>query len=48
MWEFQTIEREKQVKDREERSPQQFHINNIGHRPAIRAKNRDVIHTRST
>jgi hypothetical protein len=47
MWEFSPIEREKQAGDREERSSQQFHINNIGHRPAIKAKNRDVIHMHS-
>jgi hypothetical protein len=35
-----------QARDREERSLQQFHINNIGRRLAIRAENRDVIHTR--
>ncbi len=35
-----------QAKDREERSSQQFCINNIGRHPAIRAVNRDIIHTR--
>jgi len=48
MWEFQPIEREKQVRDRKERSSQQFRINNIGRRPAIQVENRDVIHTRSS
>ncbi len=48
MWEFQPIEREKQAIDREERSSQQFHINNIGRRLAIRAENRNVIHMRSS
>jgi hypothetical protein len=44
MWEFQPIEREKHAIDREERSSQQFHINNIGRRPAIRAENRCITH----
>jgi hypothetical protein len=35
-----------QARDKEKRSSQQFRINNIGRRPAIRAENRDVIHTR--
>jgi hypothetical protein len=34
-----------QARDREERSSQQFRINNIGRRLAIRAENKDVIHT---
>jgi hypothetical protein len=34
-----------QARDKKERSLQQFRINNIGCCPAIRAKNRDVIHT---
>jgi hypothetical protein len=34
-----------QARDREERSSQQFHINNIGCHPAIRGENRDIIHT---
>jgi hypothetical protein len=33
-----------QAIDREERSSQQFHINNIGHCFAIWAENKDVIH----
>jgi hypothetical protein len=48
MWEFRPIEKEKQARDREEKSSQQFCINNIGHRPAIRAENKDIIHTRSS
>jgi hypothetical protein len=34
-----------QAKYREKKSLQQFHINNIGRHPTIRAKNKDVIHT---
>jgi hypothetical protein len=48
MWEFRPIKREKQAKDREERSSQQFRINNINRHPAIPAENKDVIHTRSS
>jgi hypothetical protein len=48
MWEFRPIEIEKQVRDIEETSLQQFRINNIGCRPTIRAKNKDVIHMRSS
>jgi len=48
MWEFRPIEREKHAINREERSSQQVRINNIGRRLAIRAKNKDVIHTRSS
>jgi hypothetical protein len=48
MWEFQPIEREKQARDREETSLQQFHINNIGHCFAIRVENRNIIHMRSS
>jgi len=48
MWEFQPIEKEKHAKDREERSLQQFCINNIGHRPAIWVENKDIIHTHSS
>jgi len=48
MWEFRPIEREKQARNREERSSQQFHINNIGRRPPIQAENKDVIHTHSS
>jgi hypothetical protein len=43
-----TYQREKQAIDREERSSQQFYINNIGRHLAIRAKNKNVIHTRSS
>jgi hypothetical protein len=45
MWEFRPIEKEKQARDREERSSQQFHINNIGRHHTIQAENKDVIHT---
>jgi hypothetical protein len=48
MWEFRPIEKEKQARDREERSSQQFRINNIGRRPTIRAENKDIIHMRSS
>jgi hypothetical protein len=48
MWKFQPIKREKQVRDKEEISLQQFRINNIGCCPAIRAENRNVIHTHSS
>jgi hypothetical protein len=41
------IEREKQAIDREERSSQQFRINNIGCRPTIHVENRNVIHMRN-
>jgi hypothetical protein len=33
-----------QARNREKRSSQQFHINNIGRHPAIRAENKNVIH----
>jgi hypothetical protein len=45
MWEFQPMEKEKHARDREKKSSQQFRINNIGRHPAIRAENKDVIHT---
>jgi hypothetical protein len=46
VWEFRPIKKEEQARDRKERSLQQFRINNIGcRRPAIRAKNKNVIHT---
>ncbi len=48
MWEFRPIKREKQAINREVKSSKQFCINNIGRRPTIRAKNKDVIHTRSS
>jgi hypothetical protein len=48
MWEFRPIKREKQAKDIEERSLQQFHTNNIGRRPTIHAENKHVIHIRSS
>jgi hypothetical protein len=48
MWEFRPIKKKKKVIDKEERSSQQFCINNIGHRPTIRVENREVIHTRSS
>jgi len=48
MWEFRPIEKEKQARNREEISSQQFRINNIGYRPAIWAKNKDVTHRRSS
>jgi hypothetical protein len=47
MWEFQPIEKEKQARDREERSLQQFCINNIGCHPTIWVENKNVIHTHS-
>jgi hypothetical protein len=43
-----THQERKAAIDREERSSQQFRINNIGRRPAIRAENRDIIHMRSS
>jgi hypothetical protein len=47
MWEFWPFKREKQVRNKEEISLQQFRTNNIGHRLAILAKNKDIIHTHS-
>jgi len=44
VWEFRPIKKGEQARDRKERSLQQFHINNIGRCPTIRAKNKDVIH----